>query len=349
MKKILYILFSLIFVINCSFAQKNKPSTPPELHKNAQKQSNNLVLSYPPNKYTERIYKKLQKTKLTKKEQLVLVKASLTNKPLTPFEKFIYLRAIRKIKKRKQILLKYIMDTTLFKLQSTANLTQAEKKILQLAKDSSFAPNPVQKAILNSANKKLKKLNKLKKKYTLSPEEKKLLEKEKIANDSIKLSLYDKIKLFFIHQKLKRIEKLKLIKGLNQGDWIPVKVHRPINLALKFKMRGKNKPSSFYRKLQHLAEKYKLSSAEQKALSDYKQNRFLTPKEKRLAYRAETKKWKFQHKFQKLNQKYFLSFQDHSTKKRIKSYRKHSKINMLKTNTVRFFNNIKDTLKRLLS
>ena len=121
MKKILYILFSLIFVINCSFAQKNKPSTPPELHKNVKKRSNNLVLSYPPNKYTERIYKKLQKTKLTKKEQLVLVKASLTNKPLTPFEKFIYLRAIRKIKKRKRRRRKALFEKTFKRIRLKQN------------------------------------------------------------------------------------------------------------------------------------------------------------------------------------------------------------------------------------
>ncbi len=336
MKKTLYILLLLLALHG--FAQQtdrfgatqgnygtvHKPQNKSYLSQNEAELFKGITGSkVPKTVYEERIMNKLIRTRLTRKEAKVWTKKEVLGQQLSGFETVYYWSAKRKVKKRAKILNKFQIDTTRFKSRTTAQLTPSEQRVLQKAQDTSSVLSPQEQKILKRALKKKKKIRRQQERYTITEEDKMLLEKK--HNDSVKLTLKDKYKLWQVERKKKRIQKRKLEEAAASGAWTPVKVRKTPKVWTNLTMGSKKRPSKYMRKYQHYQKKYKLTPEEKEALNKANGGVALTAKDRVLAARAQKKQWKYKYKVEKLKEKYYLKLQNKQTRKHLKQ--KKRKIN----------------------
>ncbi len=353
MNKLIYIL--LIFLAIETGARAQKPKTDAygayswSYGVVDTTQTNTMLgMKYPRSAYAERLLKKREKLKLTPRENRVLIKF-YNGKDLTPAENIILKKALRKQEKRDKLVYKYTLDTLRRNAKINPELSPYEKRLLDKEKDSSQTLSPSEQKALRLIHRHQANLEKIKRRQTLTPQDSALL--LKANNDSARLSLGEKIKLISLKQKQKRIHNIRVAKMAQQGFPTPVKVtgFQKVIQSVKF-FNPRNRPSSYIRKAHHLDKKYSLSPAEQEAYNKMRSGvPLLTLKEKYLAQKAYYKVTKYQEQKHKLNQKYFWSMQDKEVKKRHKKHLKQNTHRYQRRKVFRLFNNLKQTLKRLLS
>ncbi len=352
MKKAVYIFFllSIFFSIHGKSQQTDFYGALPSSYgiMDTTGKSGMTGIAYPRSAYTESMIKKIKKLKLTKKEELVLLKYS-SGQQLTPGETLVMKRALRKKEKLRKLKTKYQMDTLRFATKHSFELSPAEEDILKKAQDSGVVLTPSEKKLLKMVQRHQKNLEKIKKSHTVSEEEKALLEKAK--RDTAHLTLKEKAQLLKIKQKQKRIQNIRYRQLAMSGQPIPVKPSLPQRIGMKINiLNPRTRPSSYIRKARKLEKKYKLSDKEQMAYNKKISGvPLLTFKEKYLATRAMAKKTKYETKKHKLDQKYFWSLQDKDTRKRHRQRLKQLRKRYFWNNLDKKLRNLEQTLKFLLS
>ncbi len=365
MKKFFHILILLLFLPGSPFAQNTTQRTDeygalPQNYGIVEKPYKQSYLNIPPkelfrgvtgstvpiNKYQEKLYKKLIKLRLTKKEAGAILKHELSNQPLTPTEQLYYIRAKNKINKRQLLLQQYVQDTSKVSASKTAKLTPEEQQLLEKSQDSTAQLTPFEKRLVKQIKKKQKRYEKQQKKYTLTEEDKKLL--NAANSDSAKLSLGDKIKLIQVKQKKERIDNYQLQQELSKGNIIPVKVKTIDQIKMAFKYGDFYKKSHYVKRTEYLKKKYGLTPKEKDALNKAKgQYEFMTRAEKARARRAQIKQYKYNEKIRKLNEKYFLSLQDEDTRKRFKTRKHKQDTDRVASSFQRSWTNLKNYINKL--
>ncbi len=352
MKKAVYIFFFLIIFFTLHGQSQNTdfygalPSSYGVIDTSGK--SGMTGIAYPRSAYTEHMLKKVKKLLLTKKEREIVAKYSM-GKDLSPTERIILKRALRKMEKLNELRTKYIMDTLRFASKHSFKLSPAEEEILKKAQDSGAVLTPSEKKLLKMVKRHQKNLEKIKKSHTISDQEKALLEKAK--RDSAHLTLKEKIQLLKIKQKQRRIQNIHYRQLAMSGQPIPVKPSLPQRIGMKINIfNPRTRPSSYIRKAHRLEKRYKLSDKEQEAYNKKISGvPLLTFKEKFLATKAMIKKTKYETKKHQLDQKYFWSLQDKETRKRHRQHLKQSRKKYFWHNLGKKLRNLEQTLKLLLS
>ena len=356
MNKLIYILFVFLTIAKFLSAQNQGQETdiygayPWSYGVRSLDTNENAMLGmhYPKTAYAEKLIRKREKLKYTPKERQVLIKF-YAGKELTPAENAILKKALRKKEKRDKLIYKYTLDTLRRNAKINPELSPFEKDLLAKEKDSTKTLTPSERQALRVIHNHQKKLEKIKRRQTLTPTDSAILLKSN--SDSTRLTMGEKLKLLQIKQKQKRIEKTRINRMAGQGYPTPVKVGATQALAQNLNIfNPRRRPSSYLRKIHKLEKKYSLSPEEQQA---YHKMRSGVPmqsfKEKYLANRAYSKLEKYKHKKAKLDQEYFWSMQDKEVKKRHKKHLRQNTHHYRKRGIYRAFENLRQTLKRLLS
>ena len=352
MSKLIYILFIFLTITAPGFTQKPKTdfygAYPSSYGTPAADTNQMLGMHYPKTAYAEKLLRKRTKLNYTPKERQVLIKF-YAGKELTPTENLILKKALRKQQKRDKLIYKYMLDTLRRNTKINPQLSKYEKQLLDKEKDSSASLTLAEQKALRLVHRHQKNLQRIQKRQTLTSQDSSLL--LKASSDSARLRLGEKIKLLQIKQKQKRIENLKLNRMANQGFPTPIKVSATQRILRKINiLNPRNRPSSYLRKAHNLEKKYKLSQQERDAYNKMKSGYpLLSFKEKYLANKAYYKLEKYKQKKHKLDQKYFWSMQDKQVKKRHRQHLQQNTRHYRKSSIFRALQNLRQTLKRLLS
>ncbi len=352
MNRLIYILFIFLAIATAGIAQNTKTDyygAYPSSYGTPTTDTNQMLgMHYPKTAYAEKLLRKRTKLNYTYKERQVLVKF-YAGKELTPAETLILKKAMEKQQKRDKLIYKYMLDTLRRNTRISLKLSHYEKLLLNKEKDSSASLTLAEQKALRLVHRHQKNLQRIQKRQTLTPQDSSLLLKAR--SDSARLRLGEKIKLLQVKQKQKRIEKLKLNRMANQGFPTPIRVSAPQKIlrTINF-LNPRKRPSSYLRKAFNLEKRYTLSQQERDAYNKMKSGvPLLTFKEKYLANTAYYKLEKYKQQKRKLDQKYFWSMQDKQVKKRHRQHLHQNTRHYRKSSIFRALQNLRQTLKRLLS
>lgn len=288
---------------------------------------------FPRTRYEEKIRLKAIRLGLTREEQMIYLKKEAIKKIKTDTSQRHYVPKLTLWEQIRYPIIKYKkkrLDKILGNYNPYTNdnkrLTPKEKEIIAKKEKGEELTNREQK-IYNKAQKKVKKQQKKQSKITqleLTDEEKEIVSKSKKSKES--LSKEEKAKLKAIHKKqrqLRRIKEKEMMRKYDSLYWVGEKLpvlpfkYRLRNLLPKFKS-SKEKPSTYYRKLNQLYRRYNVTPEENELINKYKAGMSLNSYQRLKARRALVKQSLLKEQITELKRKEYIKFQPRDSQKLLK-------------------------------